>query len=377
MGLNKELDGFTVVSLEQAIAAPYCGLLLADAGARVIKVERPDGDFARRYDTGANGQSSIFAWVNRGKESVCIDLNIAEDAQLMRRMLSKADVFVHNLAPNALARRGFDQETLRAANPGLVNCEVTGYGREGGAAKKKAYDFLVQAESGICSITGTAESPARVGVSIVDISTGLTAFSAVLRALLQRSRTGLGCDLNISMFDVMADWMNMSLMGHRYMGGAPKRLGMSHAQVTPYGAYTTSDGGQVMLAVQNDREWSALCSDVLKKPELASDARFANNPDRVANRDAMNVYVEPALRALTREQALGALEKSGIACANLNSVEDLDQHPFLRNQVAHFAGMTLQVADLPVRTDNPRPTHSPSLDEHGNSIRAEFAATAA
>ncbi|MBT4242670.1 MAG: CoA transferase, partial [Planktomarina temperata] len=220
MGLNKELDGMTVVSLEQAVAAPYCGLMLADAGARVIKVERPEGDFARGYDAGANGQSAIFAWLNRGKESICLNLKDPEDLAVMHRMLAKADIFVSNLAPGSVARMGLGGAELRRDNPGLITCIISGYGQSGAAAKKKAYDFLIQAESGLCSVTGSAESPARVGLSLTDLSTGLTAFSAILRALIQRARTGRGIDLEISMFDVLADWMNMPLLAHRYMGGA-------------------------------------------------------------------------------------------------------------------------------------------------------------
>ena len=217
MGLHKELDGILVVSLEQAVAAPYCGLLLADAGARVIKVERPEGDFARGYDNGAGGQSTIFAWLNRGKESICLDLNIEEDAALLIKMLARADVMVSNLAPGALERRGFSGDLLRKINPGLITCAVTGYGSKGDAVRKKAYDTLVQAESGICSVTGTPEHPSRVGVSLTDLSTGLTAFSAILRALHQRHRTGVGIDLELSMFDVMADWMNKKVRSKTFV----------------------------------------------------------------------------------------------------------------------------------------------------------------
>ena len=227
MGLDNELDGTVVVSLEQAVAAPYCGLLLADAGARVIKIERPEGDFARGYDAGADGQSAIFAWLNRGKESICLNLKDVADTDLIRQILRQADVFVSNLAPGAVDRMGLTGEALRVDNPRLITCTISGYGDTGAAARKKAYDFLVQAESGICSVTGTEETPARVGISLTDLSTGLTAFSAILRALLQRGRTGQGIDLKISMFDVMADWMNMPLLAHRYMGGAPGRTGCS------------------------------------------------------------------------------------------------------------------------------------------------------
>jgi len=255
MGLNRELEGITVVAVEQAVAAPYCGLLLADAGARVIKVEREEGDLARGYDKGADGQSTFFAWLNRGKESICINLKNAEDQDLLRRILDKADVFLSNLSPGAIERAGFSGDVLRAINPGLITCQINGYGKEGEEAHKKASDFLIQAESGVVATTGTGTELARVGVSLVDISSGLTAFSAILRALIQRGRTGEGIDLSISMFDVMGDWMNMPLMGHRYMGGAPKPIGLTHSLIAPYGAYSAGDGRQILIAIQSNREW--------------------------------------------------------------------------------------------------------------------------
>ena len=236
--LNSELKGLLVVSLEQAVAAPYCSLLLADAGARVVKIERPEGDFARNYDTGAEGQSTIFAWLNRGKESICLDLKKPNELNLIKSMLRKSDIFISNLAPGAVMRMGLDGEKLREFNKGLICCIITGYGTTGAAKDKKAYDFLVQGEAGLCAVTGTEETPSRVGVSIADLSTGLTAFSAILRALIQRGKNGRGFDVNISMFDVMADWMNMPLLVHRYMGSAPRRTGLQHSFIAPYGAFT-------------------------------------------------------------------------------------------------------------------------------------------
>lgn len=372
MGLNRELEGLTVVSIEQAVAAPYCGLLLADAGARVIKVERPEGDFARSYDQGAAGQSVFFAWLNRGKESISVDLEKAEDAALLRAMLRKADVFLQNLAPGALERRGFAGKDLRRDSPGLIACEITGYGRSGSAAEKKAYDFLVQAESGLCSVTGTGDDPARVGISITDISTGLTAFSAILRALVQRGRTGAGIDLSISMFDVMADWMNMPLLGHRYLGGAPARMGMTHAYIAPYGAYATRGGGRILIAIQNDREWRTFCERVLGCPELAGDPRFANNTDRVANRAAMDEAINAAFAPKERDALIAILNGARIACARLSSVEDLAGHDCLRSLPIRFGDAEITVADLPVPTDSARATEVPLLDQHGPAIRREF-----
>ena len=371
MGLNRELDGIFVVSLEQAVAAPYCGVLLADAGARVVKVERKEGDFARAYDRGADGQSTIFAWLNHGKESVCLDLNEAEDAALLRGMLRGADVFLHNLAPGALAKRGFGGEVLREGNPGLITCEITGYGSEGAAAKKKAYDFLIQAEAGLCAVTGTPDSPARVGVSITDLSAGLTAFSAILRALIQRGRTGQGVDLSISMFDVIADWMNMPLMAHRYFGPAPQRLGLTHTFVAPYGAFAAKDG-PVMISIQSDREFRVFCDAILGQPALADDPRFAQNPDRVTNRDALTDIIETVFGQHDRDALIPMLDEARIACARLNEVADLSGHPFLRDVPITVGGTEISIADLPVRTDAGRRSVVPALGEHTLSIRAEF-----
>lgn len=371
MGLNRELDGIFVVSLEQAVAAPYCGMLLADAGARVVKVERPDGDFARCYDRGAGGESTIFAWLNHGKESVCIDLNNNGDEKILRAMLRRADVFLHNLAPGALARRGFGGDALREANPGLITCEITGYGSEGEAAKKKAYDFLIQAEAGLCAVTGSEDSPARVGVSITDLSAGLTAFSAILRALIQRGRTGQGVDLSISMFDVIADWMNMPLMAHRYFGPAPQRLGLTHTFVAPYGAFEASDG-VVLISIQNNREFRVFCDRILGDGTLADDARFADNPDRVANRDDLTALINAAFGRYDRDALIARLDAAKIACARLSDLSDLSEHEFLRNLSLRFGGTDVSVADLPVKTDAPRRVDVPSLGEHTDAIRAEF-----
>ena len=372
MGLNRELDGLLVVSIEQAVSAPYCGLLLADAGARVLKVERDVGDFARGYDRGADGNSTIFAWLNRGKESVCLNITDESDAALLRSMLSKADIFLHNLAPGALAKRGFTGEALRAHNPGLICCEINGYGNTGDAAKKKAYDFLVQAESGVCAVTGTAEAETRVGLSICDIATGLTAYSGILRALIQRGRTGEGIDLSVSMFDVMADWMNMPLMAHRYFGGAPKRLGLTHALIAPYGAFNTRDGGRVLIAIQSNREWCNFCENVLQRPELGEDTRFKDNTDRVANRDALHAAIDRVFGNTDRAELIAMLDQHNIACGQLSSVEDLSEHTFLRNFEAQFGDTTVAMADLPVRTENARPEAVPLLNQHGDAIRAEF-----
>lgn len=372
MGLDRELEGIVVVSVEQAVAAPYCSLLLADSGARVIKVERTEGDLARGYDKGAGGKSTFFAWLNRGKESVCLDLNDADDRAVFDGALVQADVLLSNLAPGALARKGIVGDALRMVNPGLITCTIAGYGSGGPTAKQKAYDFLVQAESGLCSVTGTPDHPTRVGISITDISTGLTAYSAILRALIQRGRTGKGIDLEIAMFDVIADWMNMPLMGHRYLGGAPARLGLTHASIAPYGAFVAGDSIQVILAIQNGREWVNLCTQVLNQPDLAVDPLFADNAARVANLGVLNTIITDCFAKLTGAQVIDKLSAASIAMARLNSIADLSEHSALRNVEIRYGDVELQVADLPIVTDNPRHTEVPLLDQHGPAIRAEF-----
>ncbi|HJP07938.1 MAG TPA: CaiB/BaiF CoA-transferase family protein [Arenicellales bacterium] len=372
--MNQELSGLLVVSMEQAVAAPYCGLMLADAGARVIKVERKEGDFARGYDRGAQGKSVFFSWLNRGKESICIDLNQEDDEALLRTMLRRADVFLHNLAPGALTRRGFGGEALREHNPGLITCEINGYGSTGPGAGKKAYDFLVQAESGICAINGTQEHPARVGISICDIASGQTAFSSILRGLIQRGRTGSGVDLSIAMFDVMADFMNFPLLAHRYLGGAPERMGLTHPLIAPYGAYSVKDGHQVLIAIQSDREWCNFCNAILGQSELGTDARFVNNTERVRHRDAMDEIINTVFGRHDADEMIQLLDEAQIANGRLSSVADLSEHALIRNLVADFGGTEVNMADLPVATDAQRPAVVPMLDQHGVSIRSEFAA---
>ena len=372
MGLHQELSGLLVVSMEQAVAAPYCGLMLADAGARVIKVERKEGDFARGYDRGAKGNSVFFSWLNRGKESVAIDLNIDDDEVLLRSMLKEADVFLHNLAPGSLARRGFGGDALREHNPGLITCEINGYGSSGPGARKKAYDFLVQAESGICAINGTREQPARVGISICDIASGQTAFSSILRALIQRGRTGAGIDISIAMFDVMADFMNFPLLAHRYLGGAPERMGLTHALIAPYGAYQVKGDAQILIAIQSDREWCVFCDVVLGQPELGQDTRFVNNTERVRYRGVMDEIINTVFGRYDIDEITQLLDHAQIACGRLSSVEDLSDHELIRNQVADFDGVEVRMADLPVVTEGARPTTVPVLDQHGPSIRKEF-----
>lgn len=371
-GLENELEGITVISVEQAVAGPYCGMLLADAGARVIKIERPGGDFARIYDRWAEGESAIFIWLNRGKESICLDIKSDEDMALLQNMAAKADVLLSNLAPGAMERYGLIGAQLRKANPGLITCMLSGYGRDGKAGRKKAYDFLVQAESGVVAVTGTPEEPVRVGISMTDLSTGLTAFSAILRALHQRHRTGKGVDLEVNMFDVMTDWMNMALLGYRYSDVAPQRYGLTHGFVAPYGAYQSKDGRQVMLSIQNDREWRDFCLQVLRQPDLVEDPRYKHNPERYKNRVALAEIINAFFAAYDKDDIIEMLEDTRIACASLNSVAEVSEHEFLQNRTVQMGDKIIDIADLPVRRAAGSVTCAPVLDEHGAMIRKEF-----
>ncbi|HEY9147974.1 MAG TPA: CaiB/BaiF CoA-transferase family protein, partial [Gammaproteobacteria bacterium] len=260
------LDGLLVIALEQAVAAPYCSSRLADAGARVIKIERSEGDFAREYDHVAGGESAYFTWLNRGKESICLDIKSPGDADLLQRMLGDADVFIQNLAPGAAARAGFDSAALRASHPRLITVDISGYGESGPYREMKAYDLLVQCETGLASITGAPERPGRVGVSVCDIACGMYAHAGVLEALLERQRTGRGKGLAVSLFDAMADWMTVPLLHQDYTGEAPQRVGLNHPSIAPYGAYACEGGDQVVISIQNNREWRNFCEQVLGRP---------------------------------------------------------------------------------------------------------------
>jgi len=372
MQLQNELNGLSVVSLEQAVSAPYCGMLLADAGARVIKIERPEGDFARDYDTGANGESAIFAWLNRGKQSICLDLNSKKDYAVLVNMLAQVDIFISNLAPGALDRKGLSAVTIRKLNPKIINCSISGYCLKGPLKKRKAYDFLVQGEVGLCSVTGTAENPARVGISITDIATGLTAFSAILRALIQRSINGSGVDIDLSMFDVMAEWMNMPLLGHRYMGGAPERTGLSHSFVAPYGAFKTKDKKNILLSIQNNREWESFCVSVLKSVELVSNQKFKTNVERYKNKSELEKIISDIFIQYNKKSLINNLRAASIAFANLNSVEDLSEHIIIKNKKINYGSMIVSVADLPISNNQNVLSKAPSLNENEESIRNEF-----
>ncbi|MFC8895015.1 CaiB/BaiF CoA transferase family protein [Streptomyces cinereoruber] len=374
------LEGITVVAVEQAVAAPFATRQLADLGARVVKVERPDGgDFARGYDTAARGLASHFVWCNRGKESVAIDLKDPRGLALVRRMAAGADVFVQNLAQGAAARLGLDAATLCAAHPRLIAVDVSGYGAEGPYAHRRAYDMLVQCEAGLVSVTGTPEQPVKSGVPAADIAAGMYAFSGVLAALVRRGATGRGGPVEVSLLDSLAEWMGHPLHHGMHGGGAPARTGLAHAVIAPYDAYPTADGGLVLLSVQNDREWRRLAGQVLGRADLADDPAFATNAARVAGRAATDAVVAAALAPLTAEEALARLDAAGIACARLNSVAELADHPQLTardrwREVESPAGPLRSLLPPIVFPDAPEPRMDriPSLGQDTDEVLAEL-----
>lgn len=367
------LDGLLVVSVEQAVAAPQCTCRLADAGARVIKVERPEGDFARDYDHVVHGESANFVWLNRGKQSVVLDLGKAEDKALLEAMLAKADVFVQNLKPGAVAKLGFAISRLRKDYPRLICCSISGYGESGPYAQRKAYDLLIQAESGVSSVTGGPQGPARVGVSIVDVAAGLNAYEAILEALIARSRTNEGTEISVSMFDAMAEWMTVPLLHGE--GGVPfRRIGLAHAAIAPYGVFTTRDGADILIAIQNDREWRVLAEKVLGDSALGTNARFVTNPKRVENREKTDAKVAACFARQEVASLMKQLELADIAFARVNDWELLSKHAHLRRiTVGAPSGPVSMPAPAPLRAGQDRAYGPiPALGEHTAMIRREF-----
>ncbi len=326
----RPLDGVTVVTLEHAIAAPFCTRQLADLGARVIKIERPGaGDFARDYDTRVRGLASHFVWTNRSKESVTLDVKHAEAKRILGKLLDSADVLVQNLAPGAAARLGLGYDELSQRFPRLIVCDISGYGADGPYAQKKAYDLLIQSESGFLSVTGTPESPAKAGNSIADISAGMYAYSSILAALLQRGRTGRGSHIDVALLETMVEWMSFPLY-YAFEGAAPpKRTGAAHATIYPYGPFRAGDGKLVMFGLQNEREWAIFCDKVLLQPGLATDARFASNALRTGARTAIDEVIHAAFAGLTAPEVVARLDAAGIANARINDVAEVWQHPQL------------------------------------------------
>ena len=369
----RPLEGVLVVALEQAVAAPLATCRLADAGARVIKLERAGGDFARGYDTAANGQSTYFAWANRGKESLVVDIKNAADRDLVLRILERADVFIQNLAVGAAARAGLASDELRQRFRHLVTCDISGYGETGPQAEMKAYDLLVQAEAGLISVNGAAGEYGRVGVSICDYSAGMAAALGINEALRLRARTGVGSPVKVSLFDIMAELMTVPLLQHDYTGTGPERVGLAHPAIAPYGGFTTSDGATLVISVQNDREWAALAGDVLQRPELVDDPRYATNPARMERRAEVDGLVQAFFARHGRTEMEAKLRAARIAYGTVNDLAGLSAHPHLRRQ--RVASETGDI-DMPAHPNaglvRPAVPSLPKVGEHSHLIRQEF-----
>jgi itaconate CoA-transferase len=376
------LEGILVVSLEQAVAAPFASRQLADLGARVIKVERPGGgDFARGYDNKVKGMSSYFVWLNRSKESLTLDLKHKEAPRILSRLLERADVLLQNLAPGAAARLWLSGQALLTHYPRLIVCDISGYGSDGPYSSKKAYDLLVQCETGLVSITGTQETPCKVPISIADIAAGMYAYSGVLTALYQREKTGKGIAFEVSMFEALGEWMTQPGYFAAYGGSAPPRSGASHASIYPYGPFQTGDGKTVFFGIQNDRQWANFCTDVLGRPELADNPRFDSNTQRVNNRAALAPIIERCLQQLDAQEVLARLDEAQIPNARLNSVKEFWDHPHLQAR-GRWRSIDSPVGSVqsmlpPVTTEGviPRMAAVPAHGQHTRTILKELGYT--
>lgn len=370
------LQGLLVVALEQAVAAPLASSRLADAGARVIKLERPEGDFARGYDGFVNGQSSYFIWNNRGKESCTVDLKRADDLALVGRMLERADVFIQNLAPGATDRLGIGSTELRRRFPRLVVCDIAGFAEAAPDRDRKAYDLLIQAEAGLAAVTGSETSgPMRVGISICDISTGQAAYAAILEALYTRERTGRGCHIQLSLFDTIAEYMNVPYLARRYGGREPPRLGLAHPSIAPYGVFQARDG-TLLISVQNEREWAVFCESVLGNPGLKDDPRFASNKVRIENRAALDRHVQAAVADKPVAELVADLDRFRIAYGRVSTMEELARHRSVAMATVETSTGPAELIAPPAIVEGARATlgRVPDLGEHDATLRAEFAA---
>jgi itaconate CoA-transferase len=378
----RPLDGITVIAFEQAVAAPFATRQLADLGARVIKIERPKvGDFARGYDATVKGMSSHFVWLNRSKESLTLDLKHSNAKPIVERLLKRADVVIQNLAPGAARRLGLGAQALLAKYPRLIVCDISGYGDNGPYASRKAYDLLVQAEAGVLSVTGTADTPSKVGISVADIATGMYAYSGILTALYQREKSGKGTRIEVTLLEALAEWMGYPLYYTHFGGTAPKRTGPDHATIVPYGRYQTRDGKSIMLGLQNEREWSVFCEQVLLQPGLAQDPRYNTNSKRAANRSAINALIAEVFATLATEQLIERLDALGIANARMNTPDEVWEHPQLKAR-GRWREMESPVGVLatllpPVTTPDfePRIDAVPALGEHTERILSELGYT--
>jgi itaconate CoA-transferase len=372
---DRPLEGLLVVSIEQAVAAPLCTVRLADAGARVIKIERPEGETARHYDSTVAGMSAYFVWLNRGKESAALDLKSHADLALLHRMVSKADVLVQNLAPGAIDRLGLGADAIAEKFPRLISVGIVGYGQDTDYAPMRAYDMLVQAESGICAVTGTPETPSKIGVSAADIATGMNAHAAILEALLAREKAGHGRVIEIAMFDGMADWMAVPLLHYEHGGLETSRHGLAHAAIYPYRPYMCRDNSSVVVSIQQNSEWMRFCTTVLQRPDLLEDKRFATNALRVANREALDAEIEPAFAAIDRNEAIRRLDEARNAWGRVTEVSELPRHKALRRvEVTLPDGQSISVPKPSVRAAPfaaaPR---IPALGADTDNVRNEFA----
>jgi len=374
-GLAAALSDLLVVSIEQAVAAPYATSRLAEAGARVIKIEKPPaGDFARRYDAAAHGESTYFVWLNQGKESAVLDFKQPADMQLLRALVHRADVFIHNLAPGAIDRAGLRLEEVRQENPHLITCAISGYGENNDYADMRAYDNLVQGEVGVFAVTGNASGPAKVGMSICDISAGVHAYMGILEALLERHRTGRGRHVSVSLFESVADWMSVPILFQQYTGQVAERTGLNHASIAPYGAYAAGDGQPIMISVQNDDEWVRFCTTVLQSPEIARHPLFSTNPDRVRHREALNEFIRKALAPISKDTFIGRLRQAQVAYGLIRSVQEVLHHPALSITEVDTPTGPVQLPRRAIpRTSLTERKAVPALGAHTEAIRREFA----
>jgi itaconate CoA-transferase len=372
--MSSPLKDILVVAVEHAAAAPYASSRLADAGARVIKIERKTGDFARGYDSAIRGQSSYFVWLNRGKESVTLDFNDKADLELLKRMVAKADVLIQNLGPGAAERAGIGWRDMRSVNPRLITCDITGYGEDGPFAGKRAYDLLVQAESGIASITGTPDAPGRIGLSACDIGTGMYAYAAILEAIVERERTGEGSAIHLSLFGAMTDWMAIPLLHYDYGGTVWPRVGLTHPYIAPYAPFRLAGGDSILIGIQNNIEWSRFVGKVLHRPELETKPEFKDNVDRVKNRPALDAVISEIFAGLDLQEAVRRLDEAQIAYASVNGTPEVSRHQQLKRVTVDTPGGSIDMVAPPAEFRGKARTLGPvpDLGQHTTSIRAEF-----
>jgi len=373
--LERPLDGILVLDFSQFLSGSLATLRLADMGARVIKIEKPPaGDFARRYDAAAHGESTHFVWLNQGKESAVLDFKQPADMQLLRALVRRADVFIHNLAPGAIERAGLRLEKVRQENPRLITCAISGYGENNDYADMRAYDNLVQGEVGVFAVTGNASGPAKVGMSICDISAGVHAYMGILEALLERHRTGRGRHVSVSLFESVADWMSVPILFQQYTGQVAERTGLNHASIAPYGAYAAGDGQPIMISVQNDDEWVRFCATVLQSPEFARHPLFSTNPDRVRHREALNEFIRKALASINKETFIARLRQAQVAYGRIRSVDEVLHHPALSMTEVDTPTGPVQLPRRAIpRTSLTERKAVPALGAHTEAIRREFA----